>query len=518
MTAYRGVWLAWLWFLGLACLVGCGGSAPAPRVVVIGLDGATWDLLDPWIEEGDLPNLEALCRRGAAGTLESVFPPMSPPAWSSAVTGRNVGQHGVFDFWVRPRNSATTVPATSRDRKAEAVWQILSRYGRKVGIINVPLTDPPDEVNGFMIAGFPHLDSEGFTFPRDLEYRLGDYELDAFGEVLEEGREADLRDRLIRNLEARARATLLLMEEGEWDLFWVVFTGPDKMQHFFWRFLDPKHPYYDEEKADEFGTAIRDFWRRVDRVVGEIVSRLDEKTVVVVLSDHGFGPIYKEMRLREWLVGEGYIDWDRGRVLTYYQGDFGGRVYLNVRGREPHGEVQPGRPYRVLRNEIADRLRVLTDPETGVRPVTEIHFAEDIYSGPHVEEGPDIIFTVLPGYFVVGGEGEPGAPVFGLPSYSFSAYHRRDGIVILAGGPVRSGVNLTPQRIEGVTPTILYLLGEPIPADMDGTVFTEAFVPTCLVEHDVRFAEPVAYVPEESPDTESLEERRRAFQSVPYLR
>ncbi|MCK4547476.1 MAG: alkaline phosphatase family protein [Candidatus Eisenbacteria sp.] len=509
-----------LWLLTIVLLpglTGCGSSPPASKVLVIGLDGATWDLLDPWIEAGDLPNLERLVEGGAAGTLESVFPPMSPPAWTSAVTGKNPGKHGIYDFWIRPSGSATTIPATSRDRKAEAIWETLARRGRSVGIINVPLTDPPDEVDGFMIAGFPHFDDKGYTYPPELQSRLGDYELDAFGEVLVDGQEAALRDRLVHNLEARARVALELMEDEEWDLFWVVFTGPDKTQHFFWRFLDPEHPFYDEDKAKTFGGAIHDFWQRVDRVVGELLERVDDDTVVIVMSDHGFSPIYREIRLKNWLAREGFFDWERGKVLAYYQGDFGGRIYLNVRGREPRGEVQQGRQYRQVRERIARQLRELTDPETGIRPVTDIRFGEEVFSGPYMDQGPDILFTVKPDYFVIGGEGNAGAPLFGLPSYSFSAYHRREGVIILSGGPVRKGINLTPQGIEGVTPTILYLLGERLPADMDGGVFVEAIDPACLARHEIRFAEPVALVRKEPEGQESLEERRRALGSVPYL-
>jgi len=497
---------------------GCRSSAPASKVVVIGLDGATWDLLDPWIEQGDLPNLEALSRRGAVSRLESVVPPISPPAWTSAVTGVNPGKHGIYDFWVRPSGSATTVPATSHERKVEAVWQILSRHGRKVGVINVPLTDPPDEVDGFMIAGFPHLDDEGYTYPAELQAEIGGYQLDDFGEMLQEGREAVLRDRLVQVFEARARTALRLMDEREWDLLWVVFMGPDKMQHYFWRFMDPEHPYYREDKAQALGQTIHDFWCRVDEVVGQMVSRLDEDTVVMALSDHGFGPIYREMRMRDWLIREGFVNVEEGRVLAYYQGDFGGRIYLNVRGREPGGVVQPGRPYRILREEIASRLRRLVDEETGVRPVTDVYFKEELYAGPYLDGAPDVVFSVLPGYFVIGGDGEPGSPVFGLPSFSFSAYHRRDGVLILSGGPVRRGVNLTPQPIAGVAPTVLYLLGVPLSADMDGGVFVEALEPECLVEHDIEFAEPVALATRDPRQVESLEERRRALKSVPYLR
>jgi predicted AlkP superfamily phosphohydrolase/phosphomutase len=486
--------------------------------VVIGLDGATWDLLDPWIESGDLPNLAQLVESGAAGTLESVFPPMSPPAWTSAVTGKNPGEHGIFDFWIRPSESPTTVPATSRDRQAEAIWNILSRNGRRVGIINVPLTDPPDEVNGFMIAGFPHFDAEDYTYPPELQSRIGGYELDDFGEVLIDGQETLLRDRLVHKLDQRARVALSLMEEEEWDLFWVVFTGADKTQHFFWRFLDPEHPYYDENKAETLASTVHDFWQRVDGVVGRILQRVDDDTVVVVMSDHGFAPIYREIRLKNWMAKEGYFDWQRGRVVAYYQGDFGGRIYLNVRGREPRGQVQPGAEYRRIRDQIARDLETMTDPETGVRPVTDIRFAEEVFSGPYMDQGPDILFSVRPGYFVVGGEGEPEAPVFGLPSYSFSAYHRREGIVILSGDPIRRGINLTAQRIEGITPTILYLLGEPIPADMDGGVFTEGLDALCLARHDIRFEAPRAPVRATPETQQSMEERRRALGSVPYLR
>jgi predicted AlkP superfamily phosphohydrolase/phosphomutase len=501
---------------------GCGPSAPAPKVVVIGLDGATWDLLDPWMAAGDLPHLKALALGGAAGTLMSVFPPMSPPAWTTAVTGKNPGKHGIYDFWTLPEGETQFVPTTSLDRKAEAVWQTLSRHGRRVGILNVPLTDPPDEVNGFMVGGFPHLDEKGYAYPPDLLPRLerSGYQLDAYGEKMVEGREGELRAEILRTLEAQSKAALSLMESEPWDLFWVVFMATDKMQHFYWRFQDPGHPQYDAEKARLYGDTIRDLYRRVDRIVGDIVERAGKDAVVIVLSDHGFGPIEREIRLRPWFERERFTDWGRGVVLAYYEGDFGGQVYINLRGRDPRGQVEPGQAYLDLRSRIAERLMDLADPDTGVRPVCDVRFSEDVFSSPAAGRAPDIVFETIPGYLVVGGEsgeGTPG-PVFGPPSYSFSAYHRREGVVILSGNPVRKGVNLPALDLAGVTPTVLYLLGEALPADMDGTVFTPALTAECLVRHPVRFEDPVPLVRKNVPEHLSIQERRKALESVPYLR
>jgi predicted AlkP superfamily phosphohydrolase/phosphomutase len=279
--------------------LGCGrDEAPVPKVLLIGLDGATFDLLDPWMEAGHLPRLKALRDGGVSGRLLSVVPPLSPPAWTTAVTGVNPGRHGIFDFFRLDPDSMVAYTETASSRRVPEVWTLLSESGRRVGVLNVPMTDPPDFAAEFFVAGLPHPDSLGYAHPPELEERLHreGYRLDRMGEALIEGQEAELEAEILDTFRHRRRLALALGDEHpDLDLYWVVFTGTDRMQHFFWKFMEEGHPFHAPDLADRFGYSILDLYREVDEAVGLLVDQAKAQAeaqgrplAVLVVSDHGF--------------------------------------------------------------------------------------------------------------------------------------------------------------------------------------------------------------------------------------
>jgi predicted AlkP superfamily phosphohydrolase/phosphomutase len=438
---------------------------------VIGLDGATFDVLDELFAQGLLPNLAAIRDRGAHGELTTTVPVISPPAWTSATTGVNPGKHNIFDFFRLPQGPGPPPLASALDRRADPVWRVLNEAGLETGIMNIPMTFPPDSVDGFFISGFPYgRITSGITYPRELEKKIAVYPMDPFGESIQPGQEGRLLSVLRHTFDRHAEVAKQLMKEEEWDLFWVVFTGTDKVQHFYWKFADRNHPAHDPALAAEFGTAIRDFFARTDRVVGELVELAGPETDVIVLSDHGFGPIYRELRLTSWLEEEGYLRRnERGFVGADVTapGPFDGLLRVNQAGRDFAGTVPAARAPEV-RDEVRARLESLVDPQTHRRVVEEIWAKEDVYEGPYVDNAPDLVFVATPETFV-GRQGNS-RDAWGPPSYTFSAYHRRNGI-LLAAGP---GFPANPARgkfsILDVAPTIYWLFDVDLPRDLDGRV------------------------------------------------
>ena len=294
------------------------------RVLAIGLDGATLDVLIPLMESGHLPNLSELCSRGSWGRLRSTVPPLTAPAWSSFATGVNPGKHGVFQFF-QPRgqkgptvNFEALVNGTAI--RAPTLWQILSAAELRVGLVNVPMTYPPPVVAGFVVAGMPApLRPEIFTYPAELQDRLQGYRIDLpyfmggrefQADYVPAAREflADLE----RLMGERGRHTLRLIRTGPWDFFMVVFTETDRLGHYLWS----AHP---SAQGDRGGPAlageVADWYRRLDEVLGEVVAAAGPETAILVMSDHGMGPAAeRRVYFNDWLCQSGYLTLDSRRA------------------------------------------------------------------------------------------------------------------------------------------------------------------------------------------------------------
>jgi predicted AlkP superfamily phosphohydrolase/phosphomutase len=508
------------------------------RVVVIGLDGATFDLLLPWLQEGRLPNLAAIWARSTHGYLRSTIPPVTAAAWASFQTGKNPGKHGLFDFTEHRPGSYDTHFTNAQSIQGEILWDTLSGNGKRVVVVNVPVTYPPRAVNGFLIPGLltPSRERDA-AYPHGLYQEIinetGSYEIFVSARAVSYMGVQDFVEKLRQVTRKRAEAALFLMRRAKWDFCMVHFQSTDVLQHALWSHLDPGHPEY-ESIAEEERAYVQDYYRDLDRLVGQLLDEAGGGVTVIVMSDHGFGPLYRCFHVNQWLAGEGLLrvrtgkmyrraldsvettlrraGWlqhvrrvisPRGRVETVLRRfteesliDWSAtkafalpcssfiRLQINCRGREALGIVDQGAEYDRLREEIAERLLDVRDLQTGSRVVEHVFRREETYSGPALKLMPDLVAEPVSGYQV--GTRVRGNCVFDAVPKPYTGGHRMDGILMIAGDHIVPKRRIEGAEIVDLHPTILYLLGCSLPAGLDGRVLTEALDRSFVEENPVR--------------------------------
>ncbi|HZP42657.1 MAG TPA: alkaline phosphatase family protein [Candidatus Binatia bacterium] len=506
----------------------------AHELLVIGLDGATLDLVRPWAAAGRLPALAALMRRGAWGVLRSTVPAATFPAWTSLVTGLNPGRHGILDFTERVPGTYRVRFVNGSARRVPALWNRLGDAGRRVAVVTVPATYPPEPVNGVMVSGFDTplttaIDGS-FVFPRalwpEIERRVGRLPFADFPEVtIGEGWHARARERLRDGIARRAALVRALVARERVEACMVVFGESDTAAHHFWRFHDPRSPRH--AAVPELAGTLAEIYEALDAAVGTLVAAMPGATVAVV-SDHGSGGASDRVvhpnrrladaglltfragggagRLAGWMKAAalravptraqaallrhvprtagrlegldrfGGIDW--ARTVAYSEElDYHPSVWLNVRGREPEGIVDPA-AYAATRERVAEALRAWRD-EAGRPVVARVHRREDVYAGPHAARAPDLLLELAlvdgysPSCLRSGGPGPairrlPPAEHGGGKGRGMNGAHRPDGLFILAGPEVRPAGQLPAAAIVDVLPTLLALAGLDVPHGLDG--------------------------------------------------
>jgi predicted AlkP superfamily phosphohydrolase/phosphomutase len=379
---------------------------------------------------------------------------------------------------------------TAASRRVPAVWTLLGEQDRRVGMLNVPMTDPPDPVNGFLVAGLPHPDTLDYASPTGVEasLRARGYLLDEMGGALLEGKEADLEEEVFTTFRRRREAALALgNEHPELDLYWVVFTGTDRMQHFFWKFMDPEHPYHDPERATRFGDSILNLYREVDEAVGALIDQASvqasdqgRELAVIVLSDHGFYGVHRAFRMQSFLRNP--PDGAPPITDTYSLETNSSMLYVPLRGRERDATLSP-EAHEAEVEEVLKRVVEVRNPEDGTSPVSFGATRERIYSGRYVDKAPDLIFLARAPYYLVNEEGDK--EPFGSPEFSFSGHHDVRGILIASGPMFQHGRLEGRQSLLDLSPTLMYLAGLTVPGYMEGDVLTDLFQAQYVEDHPV---------------------------------
>lgn len=423
------------------------------RVLIIGLDAATFDLIEPWAAQGYLPNIAKLMAEGTHGRLASTLQPTTAPAWVTFMTGMNQGKHGLYDF-VRRRPGKYSLDVTNGSHvAAPLMFETLSQLGQRMITVNIPYSYPPRPVNGIMIGGpFAPAVTRELVYPPEVFETLKQIAPDYFVIPDYDAHAADpmthFAAQLRREVELREQVSVALMQREGWDVFAVVIMATDEVQHTFWHCMEAP----DDSPLAKHRHVIRDIYQRCDEAVGKLIAaaRSDERALdVIVLSDHGAGRFEWMINLNRWLADRGLLRFQlersnpikqlrlnvvqkSARAYRHYvpadtrtiirnrlgskrfsrvQEEFqsavvtdtidwaqtqayslgaGGNIFINLQGREPLGCVTAAE-YEQVRQRIIDELAQLRDPDNGRPMVQKAHRREELYHGPQLDQAPDVI-------------------------------------------------------------------------------------------------------------------------------
>ncbi|MBI2880295.1 MAG: alkaline phosphatase family protein [Candidatus Tectomicrobia bacterium] len=460
------------------------------KVILVGLDCAEPTLVfDRWRD--DLPNLRRLTAAGLYGPLRSCDPPITVPAWTCMMTSRDPGELGIYGFRNRKSHDYGALGiASSLSVQEDRVWDVLGRAGRSVVVVGVPPTYPVQPVNGHLISCFltPNLESV-HTYPAGLRDEIRDWVGEYLFDV--EGFRTDDKPALLSRIYdmTRKRFQVLrrLIREKPWDFFMFVEMGVDRIHHGFWKFHDPGHVKH--ERGNPYRDVIRDYYRYLDGEIGELLALTDEETVILVVSDHGAKKMDGGVCINEWLVREKFLkvesypkqltspsqlEFDWGKTLAWGEGGYYGRIYLNVRGREPKGVIAPSDVPRVCA-DLKAGLEEMKD-EYGKPLGTRVHFPADLYREVRGTAPDLIVYFGDLDWRSVGTLGHGAIHTRENDTGPDDANHDTHGIFIMArkadwdrtGEGARPGAPLPGLTLYDVAPTLLRLFGLPVPAAMQG--------------------------------------------------
>ncbi len=489
------------------------------RVWLIGLDGASFDILEPIFAAGKMPVLKKVMDTGASGILRSTIVPFTPQAWGSVITGNNAGRHGIFGF-VRQMPGQAPEFLSSRTLQGDKLWTRLGRGGLKSLVVNVPLTYPPDPLNGSMVTGMmtPSTESE-FTYPPQLKDRIlkerPDYRLDVTSSI-DKSRSLALLDELEAAMEHRVALTLDLLKEQDPDFLFKVFVLPDRIQHAYSQLIHPKSTAYDSAKAAKARGRIWDSYAKLDRALGRLLAAAPEGTDMIFLSDHGFSVERGGFFTNDFLAGIGArrfkkagsasagaaglmrgvirrfnlagikkfvpnkmirqtidmtkeaIDWEQTQAYASPLAQQG--ISINLKGREPEGIVEP-QDYEKVRDGILSEIAKVSQ-ENGAGSVAAFR-REEVFDGPYIKGIPDIVLDFAASSLEAKDAVLGGKPISWSDGGSRGIHHR-EGLFLGVGPGVRPGV-YEDLSLEDIAPNTLGLFGLDGSDSMDGVRRDDVF-------------------------------------------
>jgi predicted AlkP superfamily phosphohydrolase/phosphomutase len=527
------------------------------KTLLIGLDGATYDILDQLVALELMPNLGRLMQDGARAILKSTNHPLTPPAWTTLMTGRTPGHHGIYDFVRVDRDGDTPgyTLANSGDVRSETIWSIASRHGRRVTSLNFPLMFPAPDLDGAIIPGYVPWSYLGRAIrPRDLQRRLRDgglfnaREMSTDWELERKAVQGLAEDQLegwvdfhIRRERHWFDITMMLMREEPCDLTGILFDGVDRLQHLCFHLIDPRTAEkFTSPDARRAHALCQQYFRDLDGYIGELVAAAGPETHIVMASDHGFILAGDSVfYVNAWLEQHGYLRWkddvelaDEARLSRNDNDELGQLLDWSAttafaftsssngifirRAKKPGDFGVSEEGYRGFREKLRQELLDFRDPETGQQVVARVMASDEAFPGPQSEKAPDLTLALADyGFQSV------------LPSKT-TVQHRRmpygthhpDGVFIMAGPGTRSGQVTEPLSIADVAATVLYHLGVPIPEDMEGKVPVAALEDGYVADHPVQYGPPTSQTDMMSGETlppEAAAEIHERLKALGYL-
>lgn len=510
------------------------------KVMLIGLDCGNPNLILKWID--DLPTFKRLIGKGTFNILKSTIPAATIPAWNSIFSGKNPGNLGLYDFVIIPSYIENGLkPANYLYAGTSYLWDILSTAGKRQQIINIPVTYPPAKINGIMVSGgllAPLSKGNAFTFPSTIKEEIdrisGGYEILPFTDLSVSGKEKDYLRRLLRNVDKQVSAVTYLMTKYDWDFLSYVFFVTDSVQHYFWHHFDETHPWYDRKASPRWKDSIKQVYMKVDEGLAKILALCPPETDLLIVSDHGSGPLYGTFMVNTWLEEQGFLKLNhvnvdvqtlderiiislknflikkfpslseklvavlpksflnRFLIKEQYQSTYSrslskidwtntkayglgsdGSIYLNLKGREPSGIVDT-REYEALRNEIVAALKELKGPDGKGMPL-QVFFKEEVYKGTKLAFAPDIIFVLDEYKYLQRMAIENDHYIWKPPE--IAGGHSLSGLFLAYGPNIKqTGIDLSRvYSVCDIMPTILHLMNVSIPSDIDGMVLSAIF-------------------------------------------
>jgi predicted AlkP superfamily phosphohydrolase/phosphomutase len=370
------------------------------KVIVLGLDGVPYSLLSKFADEGIMPNLSKLKEQGTLCSMTASIPEVSSTSWSTFMTGVNPGRHGIYGFMELQRENYLWRFPNFLDLKSKTIWEVAGEHDKKSIVINIPSTYPAKPLNGMLVAGFVALDLKKASYPDSMYQYLNNigYRLDVDASKAVKFVD-EFCDDILQTFKKRVEAINYLYDSEEWDIFIAAITETDRLHHYLWIALeDSSHPKHD---------FFINFYVELDKFIGALYKKVDSDMPFIMLSDHGFTTIKKEVYLNVFLLEKGYLKFKTSNPESFSDIDGSSlafvldpsRIYLHMKDKYHYGCVDSN-SYEKLRKTLkADLLSLSVDGE-GV--IKEVYFKEDIYSGECFSDAPDLVVLPYEGFDLKG--------------------------------------------------------------------------------------------------------------------